>query len=76
MARLRNERFTSLGEANVEIARLVEWVNERPFKKVAGSCRSLFGGDPRHSHRAGGSRRAPPRLPARPVLTGVRAYPD
>lgn len=42
MARLRNERFASLGEVNVEIARLVEWVNERPFKKVAGSRRSLF----------------------------------
>jgi len=42
MARLRNERFASLGEANVEIARLVEWVNDRPFKKVAGSRRSLF----------------------------------
>ena len=42
MARLRNERFASLGEANVEIARLVEWVNERPFKKLAGSRRSLF----------------------------------
>src|ERR1700694_1381247 len=42
MARLRNERFGSLGEANVEIARLVEWVNARPFKKLAGSRRSLF----------------------------------
>jgi transposase len=42
MARLRNEHFTSLGEANVEIGRLVEWVNARPFKKLAGSRRSLF----------------------------------
>ncbi len=42
MARLRNERFTSLGEANAEIGRLVEWVNARPFKKLAGSRRSLF----------------------------------
>lgn len=42
MARLRNERFGSLGEANVEIRRLVEWVNDRPFKKLAGSRRSLF----------------------------------
>jgi transposase len=42
MARLRNEHFGSLGEANVEIARLVEWVNARPFKKLAGSRRSLF----------------------------------
>jgi len=42
MARLRNERFTSLGAANVEIRRLVEWVNARPFKKLAGSRRSLY----------------------------------
>ena len=42
MARLRNEHFGSLGEANIEIARLVEWVNARPFKKLAGSRRSLF----------------------------------
>ncbi len=42
MARLRNERFGSLGEANAEIRRLVEWVNARPFKKLAGSRRSLF----------------------------------
>lgn len=42
MARLRNERFSSLGEANVEIGRLVEWVNARPFKKLAGSRRTLF----------------------------------
>jgi transposase len=42
MARLRNERFGSLGEANVEIRRLVEWVNDRPFRKVEGSRRSLF----------------------------------
>lgn len=42
MARLRNRRFTSLGEANVAIAELVEWLNNRPFKKLAGSRRSLF----------------------------------
>ena len=42
MARLRNRRFTSLGEANVAIAELVEWVNERPFKRLAGSRRALF----------------------------------
>ena len=42
MARLRNERFTSLGEANLAIAGLVEWVNARPFKKLAGSRASLF----------------------------------
>jgi len=42
MARLRNRRFTSLGEANAAIASLVGWVNDRPFKKIAGSRRSLF----------------------------------
>ncbi|MGH8996118.1 MAG: IS21 family transposase [Acidimicrobiales bacterium] len=42
MARLRNERFTSLAEANVAIARLVEWINARPFKKIDGSRKSIF----------------------------------
>jgi len=42
MARVRNERFTSLAEANVEIARLSEWMNARPFKRLAGSRASLF----------------------------------
>jgi len=42
MARLRNERFSGLGEANVAIAELVEWVNARPFKKLPGSRRSMF----------------------------------
>ena len=42
MARLRNRRFTSLAEANLEIARLTAWVNERPFKKLEGSRKKLF----------------------------------
>ncbi len=42
MARVRNERFTSLAEANVEIARLAEWMNARPFKRLAGSRAALF----------------------------------
>ena len=42
IARLRNDRFTSLSELNVEIARLVTWINERPFKKLDGSRKSLF----------------------------------
>ena len=42
MARLRNRRFTSLGEANLEIGRLTRWVNERPFKKLEGSRSRLF----------------------------------
>ncbi|MGH9149287.1 MAG: Mu transposase domain-containing protein [Acidimicrobiales bacterium] len=42
MARVRNERFGSLAEANVEIARLAAWMNDRPFKRLAGSRASLF----------------------------------
>ncbi len=42
MARLRNERFVSLGEANLAIAPLVGWINARPFKKLDGSRRSVF----------------------------------
>jgi transposase len=42
IARLRNEHFTSLAEANTEIARLLEWINARPFKKLDGSRKSLF----------------------------------
>ena len=42
MARLRNRRFVSLSEANAEIRVLVDWVNERPFKKLDGSRRSSF----------------------------------
>ena len=42
MARLRNEHFTSLAEANRAIAKLVEWINARPFKKIDGSRKSLF----------------------------------
>jgi len=42
MARVRNERFGSLAEANVEIARLAAWMNARPFKRLAGSRASLF----------------------------------
>ena len=39
MARLRDRHFTSLAEANMAIAELVGWVNDRPFKKLAGSRR-------------------------------------
>ena len=42
IAALRNQRFTSLAELNAEIARLVTWINERPFKKINGSRKSLF----------------------------------
>lgn len=42
LARLRNLRFSSLAEANAEIARLVAVVNARPFKKLDGSRKELF----------------------------------
>ncbi|MDA8365918.1 MAG: IS21 family transposase [Actinomycetota bacterium] len=42
MARLRNERLASLGEANLAIVSLVGWINARPFKKLDGSRRSVF----------------------------------
>ena len=42
LAVLRNERFTSLGQANTRIAELVAWINGRPFKKLEGSRQSLF----------------------------------
>ena len=42
MARLRNEHFTSVGEANLAIRSLVAWINVRPFKKLHGSRQSLF----------------------------------
>ena len=42
MARLRKERFRSLGEANEAVRELVAWVNARPFKKQAGSRAELF----------------------------------
>jgi transposase len=42
IARLRNEHFTSLAEANLKIRGLVEWINARRFKKLDGSRKSLF----------------------------------
>ena len=42
LARLRNRRFYSLAEANAAIAALVAALNDRPFKKMAGSRRELF----------------------------------
>ncbi len=42
LARLRNERFTSIAEANLAIRDLVEWINNRPFKVLPGSRRSVF----------------------------------
>jgi transposase len=42
MARLRNRTFFSLVELNLAIRELVEWLNNRPFKKMEGCRRSLF----------------------------------
>lgn len=42
IARLRHERFVSLAEANLAIASLLEWINNRSFKKIDGSRASLF----------------------------------
>lgn len=42
IARLRHRRFYSLGELNVAIRQLLEWLNTRPFKKLEGNRRQLF----------------------------------
>ena len=42
MAKLRNEHFTSLGQLNRRIAQLVEAINDKPFKKLEGSRRTLY----------------------------------
>ena len=42
LARLRNHRFTSIDEANVAIGELLERVNNKPFKVLSGSRRSVF----------------------------------
>jgi transposase len=42
LARLRNQRFFSLGEANRAVAALLGDLNNRPFKKLPGSRRSVF----------------------------------
>jgi transposase len=42
LARLRHRRFFSLAEANRAIRELVQQINDRPFKKIPGSRRSLF----------------------------------
>lgn len=42
LARLRNRRLYSLAEANAVIRELVVGVNDKPFKKLPGSRRSMF----------------------------------
>ena len=42
LAALRNRTFFSLAELNAAIAKLLERLNHRPFRKLPGSRRSLF----------------------------------
>src|SRR4030066_1086036 len=42
LARLRNRTFFSLAELNAEIRRLLEALNNRPFRKMEGTRKSLF----------------------------------
>lgn len=42
LARLRNHRFYSLGELNLEIRTLLKLVNNKLFKKMPGSRQSVF----------------------------------
>jgi transposase len=42
LARLRNQTFFSLAELNFAIRALLVWLNDRPFKKLPGTRRSLF----------------------------------
>ncbi|MDP2784428.1 MAG: IS21 family transposase, partial [Sulfurimicrobium sp.] len=42
LARLRNQRFFSLSDANRAVAELLESLNQRPFKKLPGCRHSAF----------------------------------
>jgi len=42
LAALRDRTFFSLAEANAAIAERLEWLNDRPFRKLPGSRRELF----------------------------------
>jgi transposase len=42
LARLRHRVFFSLAEANLAIRELLEWLNQRPFRKLAGNRRQLY----------------------------------
>jgi transposase len=42
LARLRNQTFYSIAELNVEIRKLLDYLNHKPFKKLPGSRLSLF----------------------------------
>jgi hypothetical protein len=62
LAVLRNRTFFSLQEVNREIARLLERLNTRPFKKLPGSRQELFEQIDRPALRP---------LPVRPVEEGA-----
>ena len=42
LAALRNRTFFSIAEANAAIAERLTWLNNRPFRKLEGSRRSVF----------------------------------
>lgn len=42
LARLRNRMFLSVAELNAELAPMREWLNDRPFRHIAGTRRKLF----------------------------------
>ena len=71
LARLRNHTFFSIGELNGFIRDLLERLNRRPFKKIAGNRRSRFEEFERATLRA---------LPARPYEFGewkkAKVHPD
>jgi hypothetical protein len=51
---LRNPTFFSLVELNAAISEKLEWLNNRPIKKMNGSRRSLFEDIDRPALRAAG----------------------
>jgi transposase len=71
LARLRNHTFFSIGELNGYIGELLERLNTRAFKKIAGSRRSRF-----EEHERGALKD----LPARPYEFGewkkAKVHPD
>ena len=62
LAALRNHTFFSLAEANRAIRERLDWLNNRPFKKLPGSRASLFAELDRPALRP---------LPARPYEYGI-----
>ena len=62
LAALRNRTFFSLAEANRAIRERLDWLNNRPFKKLPGSRASLYAELDRPALRP---------LPARPYEYGI-----